>query len=88
MRLEIIDDRIEEHRKTRFTATYFPKNECESIAFMNFDNLKVAMHDSDVKYFTIKSPVKINGENLYAVGFTTKTPKIKHLDVKFILFNK
>jgi hypothetical protein len=88
MRLEIIDNELNHNNKLLFAATYFPKKDCSSIAFMNFKSLKKAMHDDDVIYFTIKSPLQANGENLYAVGFTTETPKIKHLDVKFLLFNK
>ena len=89
MQLEIIDERYEEYtpQRLRTARAFFKKTDYESVAYMSYDDMKVAIKQEEVGCFALIGN-RFDTDYLYAVAYNTKTPTIKRLDVKFILINK
>ena len=71
--------------RMKSVPVYFPKNECETIAIVNREQLKELMHHPNTVYFSIRSHFSLMEEKLYGVGFNEK---IDDLNANFLLFNK
>jgi hypothetical protein len=62
---------------------HYPKKDCKESVFVNHETLKELVHHPDVIYFTVIPIIKLNDEEIYAVGMRSKRAGIKHLDIKY-----
>ena len=90
MRIKIYDSNLKEHSESRlkFAPCFFPKNECASIAFVNWETLDKIRFNEYAIYYSLKPGIKVNGENLYAVGFNRIRSNIDYFDVKYLIITK
>ena len=70
-----------EYTLTRFPC-FFPRIHCEMVCLVDWSGLNKIMHHPDVRYFSMKTNLKLDGIKLFAVGFTSKKAKIKGYEVK------
>tara|TARA_B100000035_G_scaffold224135_1_gene192621 strand:- start:96 stop:368 length:273 start_codon:yes stop_codon:yes gene_type:complete len=84
MRITEIDKQFEQYSKYRLAKwpVYFPRIHCEMVCLVNWSGLHKIMHHPDVRYFSIKPNINVNGVNLFAVGFPSKDAKITGYEVK------
>lgn len=90
MRIKIYDKRLRDRPERRLATVpvFFPKQECKMIAFVDWETLNELKYNDYAMYFTIKPSYSVEGENLYAVGFSRKNAKIGDYDVKYLIINK
>ena len=91
MRIKIYDKRLQDKPERRLTSTpvFFTKQECLFVFIVNWETQQEMKYNLFVKYFSIKPSYTIDGEKLYAVGFTGKRgAKISDYDVKYLYFTK
>ena len=88
--VKVYDKRLKDKTELRLrsVSTFFPKQECAMIAFVNWKTLSEMMHHEYTRYFSLKSNYSIEGEQLFAVGLSRKNAKISGFDVKYVIINK
>lgn len=86
--IEIVSKQLEGYdrpRALKTARTFFPKAELECIGFVEWSTLRKIIKHKDVLVFSIVSGITIHNMPLFAVGFNTATPAVKHFDIKYFL---
>jgi hypothetical protein len=83
--LKRYDRKLKHYADTRLmrAPVHYPRRECKESVFVNYETLQQLKHHPDVIYFTVIPIIKLNDENIYAVGMRSKRAGIKHLDIKY-----
>lgn len=89
MQLTILDENLKKYGTWKFQKfpMYFPRQNLKMVCLVNWSELGKMMHHPDVRYFSIRPNITVNGEKLFAVGFE-KQAGISRFKVKLKYLNK